>query len=242
MDVHPHTWLIGFVKPSPIVLMSIPCMTLLIIHSKTKSIHRTSIYLALLFAGLCAYLKYANKAPSMIKYIPCNNGSVTMLYNNKNLALIDPGVIGQRPSASSWVQYTLIPDIIKTTGKNCIDHLILLQLNKTLFEAVATLCTKITVKNIYLISWDGELLKHEKYSFAIFMRAIKDNNSTMHRIVHKVMTLDLTGNDCITIAPLQHRINNKHIRYQAINVTGNIGNQSFELFSQKYKQPKNKTA
>lgn len=67
----------------------------------------------------------------------------------KKLVLVDPGVIGQRISSCSWIEYTLIPHIIKTTGKTRINHIILLQPNKVTFDAIALLCTKIEVKNIY---------------------------------------------------------------------------------------------
>lgn len=229
--------IIGFAQPSQLFLLSIPLITITILHhKKTNSIYRSIICFILLFTAICVYLKH--REPELyIEYIPCNNTTVTLIRDAKYVMLIDTGGIGQRISATSWVQYHLIPHIIKTTGKTILDSVIFLQVNKTSCEALKKLCEHIHIKNIYIPTTD-ENLYHHNTTIRELLTKLKNKNISC-TIINNTCHIILP-HGTITLTPQKQIIQeNSGIQYPAITVTGTIASQNINLRSCKYKQSKN---
>ena len=206
---------------------------------KTKNIYRRITCFLLIFIFLCCYLKYHQHQQILVETVPCNAGAITMVHDTNHLVIIDPGVICQRISAQSWIQYTLIPHIIKTTGKTSIDHLILLQPNKTTFEAITKLCKQFTVKKLYLVYWKGNITFPERKSLRTLCACIKEKKITFIRINQRIIKVPLP-HGTITISPQKKEIKDKQIRYPAITVSGTIKEDTFEIYSYKSIKRNNK--
>ena len=231
-----NTGLFAFSKPPAWALVSIPVVTLYAVSRLQKPL-RTIIGLGLLFIATAVLLKAFNSPERTVHYIPCNNGHVTLVRDNNQLVLIDPGVIGSRPSASSWVSYTLIPEIIKQTGALTIDHLVVCKLNTIIFEALTTLCTKITVKNLYLPKWYGMLPHAAWFNF----KKLRDNYTTVHRINNFSKSIFLTpsAHTAIQIEPNEKKQTYKEITYPTIQVIGHVDNQPLTIYAAQHKNSHN---
>jgi len=231
-----HKWLFGFAKPSLCFLIFIPCMAMLILHfKKFKYTAQSVACFTLLLVGSCLYIKTVNTKTNSIQTMPCNRGQLTLLHDKKKLIVIDPGVIGQRISAASWIEYTFAPQLIQTSGKTTIDSLILLQPSAMLFQAIEMLVTKIKVKEIYLIYWQGSLEKREWSRFFGMKNALEAQGVKVHRITNKKITLALSDKSHVVIEPLPEMITYKEIKFPAVVVQGNIDDTPFHVQSHKCK-------
>ena len=107
--------------------------------------------------GALAILKcaqYGHLNPQ-VEQIPCHNGSLTIIAHNNSLTIVDPGFLGQRISAPTWVEYTLIPLLLKKYGHTTIAHLIILQPTIITFEALDALSNHAIIETLYIPSWQG---------------------------------------------------------------------------------------
>lgn len=242
MHLDSHPWLFGFVKPGWLFIFLVPICALLILHFKKfkHPYYQVGCFIILLVSA-CFYIKIAYSAHDKIDTLACGRGSVTMLHHQDKLVLIDPGVIGQRISATSWIEYTLLTHILKTSGKTTIDYLILLQPSATLFEAINTLVNKIKVKKIYLICWQGSMEKHEWRRFFEMKRAIEEKNVILERISHNKIILGLSPTATVAIKPLDKQIKQKEISYPAIEIKANLNDKKIAIFSYKYKKSQSHT-
>lgn len=232
-----QTWLYGFAKPPWWVIITIPICALLLLHFRYIKSTIVSIvcFLALLIAS-CLYIRSVHSNHSHIETIACNKGAVTMIHHANNVIIIDPGVIGQSIAAPTWVEYTLMPAIIKTTGKTCIDHLVLLQPNQMVFSAIALLAQKLEIRNVYLPYWDGTLTKREWRYFFECKESLQKNNGILHRIAQKPYSIHVTKTAGIHIEPIDQTITHKEITYPAIHVSGQVDDTLLSIHSYKYKK------
>jgi hypothetical protein len=236
--------LIGFVKPPILFTIIVPVLILFIlIYKKINSLNKSIIALTILFFASCAYLKMAYTPSSFVKNIACNRGHVTFIYDNGKTAIIDPGYIGQRLSAPSWVQYTLVQEIIKSSGAMTIDHLIVLQPGKITFDAIKQLSRAITIKNIDLIAFDAgvnneNMKKNMTKSFAELQKEAQERNIKINKIGQTESVINLTDKTKILVTPLPNIIKNNKLTYPAICLTCDtktIDNKVYKIYSAKHK-------
>lgn len=231
MNLAGNGWLLGFAKPSLIVLIAIPLIALLIIHAKKlqQPLLNASVLL-LFFVSVATYLHLTyTRFGSTVTHVPCNRGSVTIVLDAGTVTVIDPGVIGQSIAAPNWIEYTLIPALTCKTGKTTIDHLVVLQPGTMVFKALTTLAQKTTIKNIYLVCWHGSLQKREWAAFFECKRTLVQTGCAIHRIAQK--TVPITPQ--LSAQPTQELIQQHEITYPAIVVTGLIDGQRIDVPSYK---------
>ncbi len=85
----------------------------------------------------------------------------------------DCGALGARPSSQSWIEYTLVPSMVKTMGATHIDTLILCKSNSRTNEAVAALMQHIPTKH---------LIKIHEYS-ALPPLEISDDSTCLQKLI-----------------------------------------------------------
>jgi len=229
-------WLVGFTKPPIWLSITLPIAAFAILsHKRTKNIYHNIIMLGLLFLFACVYLKIIKTPKSYFTQIECSRGNVTIIHENGKTVVIDPGYIGQRISAQSWMQYTLVPEIAKICGSTTIDHIILLQPSKLLFEALPKLFQIISVKTIHLIYWQGNMQKSCWKSFFAMKEASIKNNITFKRIANKSQLLSISKSMNLSITPINKTLSYMQARFSAFRITGKIDNKEFQIYSSKYK-------
>ncbi len=223
--------LVSFAMPSIPALIIIFLCTLAILHcKKNKSPFIGIAGYGILLAISCLHLAWPATSKDALIQLDCNKGKVTLIKKNKNIVVIDPGVIGRRLSAPSWCEYTLLSALAKQLGTNTIDHLIILQPNRIIFEALTCLQEKIYIKNIYIPYWDGQMPSFWLRSFMNLKRACAKHNCNLIRLSKKPVTVLET----LTITPIDHQITLNEFNYPAYCVNGTINNENFSLFSSKY--------
>lgn len=232
LNVEQRAWLIGFAKPPLFILILIPCIALIAVHSKkiTTIAIRTSL-LALLLITTCAALKFFPYAQhkNSITTIPCNNGEIALINHTSKLVLIDPGFIASRPSYESLILYTLIPEIIQKTGCMQIDHLVVFKFNKRILDALTFLATKMSIKNLYLPVWKGRIPPFAYRSYADLRKTITANNG---KIVSLSYTKKILIDELCTLfiePTITKEIQYYDATYQPLCVKGTIDNQTFSL-------------
>lgn len=230
-------YLIAFAQPSLIIIIAIPACTLFILHwKKNNNPTRGIIGYATLMIVTLLYLKYKTKPIEPISSFECNNSQVTIIAINNQITLIDPGVIGRRLSAPSWCEYKLMPHLVKTYGTTSIDHLIIMQPNKIIFDALSDLIEKIAINHICIPLWEGRIPLHWWRSYAKFRR-----RCTQHRIklsylgLNKPYTLDLGPQATLIITPLLTGFKEEGFYYPYLHLEGSIKDLNLKLYSAKYK-------
>lgn len=224
-------WLIGFAKPSVWVLIAVPIATgLVFCCKKTRTPYRSIGLLLLLLILFGTYLKYSC-LPQPITTITCNRGHITLLCAHNQTILIDPGVLGSRVSAPSWVEFTLVPTMIKMTGQTTITNLIALQPSQLTFDAIRALCQTCIVKTVYMPLWQGEMTKGQKHAYAQYMEALKSNNTNIVRIGHDIAIP--VGLESLKITQQPDIIKSKDMSYHAWQISGVIQGNALNIFSHK---------
>ena len=171
--------------------------------------------------------------------LPCNKGAITLINTHKKLIVVDPGVIGRRLSAPSWCEYTLMPHLVKIYGTTTIDHLICLQPNKIIFEALTSLQEKMTIKNLYLVRWTGKIPLHWWISYKKLLTQCQNKHCTVtfiYQYPKKINDTDLA----ISIIPLSQIITMPEFSYPCLQVHALADNQPLDIYSAKYKHGQKK--
>lgn len=150
------SWLIGFAQPSTIILFLIVIITILILCTQRSQKKRT-VFLSIFLISSCIFVTY-NAPKESISHIEYANGTIPIIFVNKKVCIIDPGILSKKPINNSWIQYTLIPFIITKTGATEIHSFIGLHLNHRTLEAIESIHTIMPIKNVYIPSFKGKLL------------------------------------------------------------------------------------
>ncbi len=226
--------------PPLLVAIIIPLGALAILHAKIIK-HRIVAILCygLFLTIIFAYGTWCNKQPDAITTLDCNNGAVTILHTDKQTCIIDPGVIGRRLSGPSWCEYTLLPHLAKQYGCSIIDHFIIAQPNRIIFDALTSLLEKITIKNIYLVWWEGTLPRYWWFSYRKLLEQCNRTGCKLIRIYANERTISLGKSATIQLTPLETVISKDTFTFPAICVTASLGNESVTVYSARYKKPEN---
>jgi len=148
MDILFFNPLVGFVQMPFYILVLLPVVTFVCLRcSWFQGLYRNSLLmLSLLFIFYLGNILFVSKMIDIV--IPCNRGEVTVNVDNGKVTLFDPGVIGQRKSAYSWMMYTLLSEIVGKTGYTTIDDFRCDRLNKTMLQALILFVQQGPVKNL----------------------------------------------------------------------------------------------
>jgi hypothetical protein len=247
LEIVTHWWLklMGYANIQCLIPLTLPwwpllivigAATLAILHFKKcnttyKSIGAYSLLLIIIMIGL----KQWHKASYTIEKIPCNKGHITIIYHTNNtLTLIDPGYIGQRLNSLSWCQYTLMPYLAKKYGCTNIEHCIILQPNKIIFDTLNDLQEKIVIKNIYLPFWQGKLPLPWWISYKKLQQQCMLKQCNLIKIGKKEHQATIADIPC-AIAPLPTTIQMQDCCYPCLKLTACVADNPIEIANARYK-------
>lgn len=224
--------LLPLAMPSISVLILIFIMTLIILHCKKNNTPTKGIVAYAILMGLsCAYLALPARSTHERATISCNKKDVHIFHHQNQLILIDPGAIGMRLSAASWCEYTLMPFLAKQWATNRIDHCIILQPNRIIFEALASLQEKMIIKNIYIPYWQGDMPRFWLKSFMQLKKSCQTHGCTLIRLGKKPLLVL----DTISIEPLDQTIIAHEFSYPAFQVSATLKSEKITLTPHKFK-------
>lgn len=231
-----QSWLISFCKPSPwFFVLLIGATVAIVVHKRLSSPGKSSLCFAVLLALAYGYLVFLNTPRYAIEQIPCYGKTLTAIKAPHQFALIDPGVLGRRISAPSWVEYSLLPHIRSTYGTNCLDHLVLLAPGIVLFDAVTQLISLIPVRHIYLPFWSGENPRGLGRAYMKMKEMAAKHKVILHRFGNKPFTISLGKKSLVIVEPLDAQCAYRTTKYPACCVSGELPDEQVVLYSSKYK-------
>lgn len=216
--------LVGFARPPLFVLIMIAVAAAGILHwKKINTPLKGIVCYSALFAIIIIYLKLCTVPATIVESIDCNNKKVPLVVCDNRVAVIDNHVIGARPSAASWLEYTLTSAMIKTGGYTSIDHFVLPYPSKIMFEALTLYLEKITIKNIYIAIWDGRIPKHHWRSYKRLTSLAQKKNCKITRISsYKSTKITLTPDSYITVTPTKKLVKKVDFSYPKFKISAVI--------------------
>src|SRR5690606_26706453 len=96
------------------------------------------------------FLNLIYKSSKIIKNIPISSKTCQIIHENNKTNLIFKDPIKSRGNYKSWVNYKLIPELVKSTGSLKIDNLVVVYPTPYLLNISKILVKKNMVKNIVL--------------------------------------------------------------------------------------------
>lgn len=232
MDYAPHKSSIGFCKPHWLMLILLPLATLVVVHHPfTRSRTRSIICFHLLFLICMASTLWQ---PETMLLVPCNNGNITVLHHNKQTIVIDPGLIGQRPSGKQWAQYELIPTITKKTGISHLNTVICLQPTATALEALELMCHTTSIETIMIPFWEGTASKGMNRAWYNLKRTAESYGTKITRLGSYEKAIP--GCQELVIKPAAKKITSSDYSYPAFLISGSIGDQTLTISSARLVQ------
>ncbi len=156
--------------------------------------------LSILFLCTLTVLKAVQPA-QLTTTLPCFKKEMELIRSDNQTMLIDRGALCERANPASWVQYHLVPDLIRATGSLRIDHLIIPRPTIRALEAAAALMQHADVQHLYYPTIEGEMSGSHRFAFAKFYAIGKGKGVALIR-VSRERTLRV-GNMGVHIVPEQ---------------------------------------
>lgn len=223
--------LIAFRSPGLGYLLCIPFLAFTIMNLKffqPRKRNMAALFFLLCLPSLCATFF---QKPAAITPISCSTSQVTLINHQGMTTVIDPGAVGRTPSAPSWVTHTLVNEVAKKTGRLVIDRFIALKPGTRLFDALCTLLSKITVKEIIIPVWQGMIPKNSWYAFKRLSHIAQEKNCIITRIKDEPLALMTGANHHLAIEPGSRTLKYAQASYKALNIRGFIDNETVEIYA-----------
>jgi hypothetical protein len=227
LDCAPHKSSIGFCEPHWIILILLPLATLAIVHHPlTRSRNRSiGCFILLFLICMCSNL---TKFEEMLS-IPCNNGTITVLHHKKQTIVIDPGLIGQRPSGKQWSQYELIPAITKQTGMSHLNTVICLQPTATILQALELMCHTTSIELLMIPYWDGNVSKGMNRAWHSLKKTAQTYGTKISRIGYREQLIP--GCPTLCIKPAKKKITSGEYSYPGLLISGTFHGKNLAISS-----------
>jgi len=138
------TWLIGLSHS-----MLLPSITIALGIIVFYTLYNPNKKQAFIFLGSCFVILFLCKQSITKKsFYQIGNLPLYTLHINNKTYLLDNGALCSKQNFYSWIDYTILPELIKTAGITTIDTLILYKPSKRLAKITRQFAEQTNVKNI----------------------------------------------------------------------------------------------
>ncbi len=145
------SWLIGF--SHSMIWLALPMATcIVIVYTFFYPNKKTSL---LILISCSIFLFTTRWALQKNCFYKINNLAMYALQLNNKTFLIDNGALCSKQNFHSWIDYTILPELIKTDGITTIDTLILYKPNKKLVKIAQQFAQQTMVKTILVTTKQG---------------------------------------------------------------------------------------
>lgn len=197
MSLAPQNSFIGFSLPTFWALVFISLATLFVtMLAPFSRMPRRISALSILFMCSIAVLKAAQPA-SLNTQLHCTKKEMILLHAGGQTMLVDHGALCERANPASWVQYHLVPDLIKTTGSMQINQLILPKPTIRACEAAAALLQHAQIQHLFYPKMHGSLSGSHRGAFFKLYAIAKEKGVQLHCVENKKQLL--LGNKKVSI-------------------------------------------
>lgn len=217
----PSAMLYGFYTPSWWLLGSIAITAIAIVmHPRLRSPKMRLASLSFLLFVSMSFLQ-AYRPKTVHDQVACNAGQLTILHANNKTIVIDPGFIGSRISAPSYMQHTFLPELLRRTGRLTIDYFIMLKPSILTFSALQAIVDSAPIGTIYMPSMQGALEGSLRRAFFKFYAVIKQADIQLVRLYKQDHSFNLSKSDKLSFQALGSK-KYQTISYQRYTLSGSI--------------------
>ena len=186
------SWFIGFNLIHPLFLLMLIVAVLTIIHARIITTAWRGIgcliILVVLFYGICAL----SGTPEIVhSELACSKGIVSVIKDNSEVIVYEQNGFGRTATLESWLEYTLMPEVIKKTGKTSIDHFAVSSVNVRTLRAIKKFTSTVPVRTLYIPGWQ-KIIPSRLYAAYQELKWVCKKNNTKLVYVHN---RDRTIND-----------------------------------------------
>jgi beta-lactamase superfamily II metal-dependent hydrolase len=205
-----RSWIGIFAHPPAYYVMVIPVITLTILRLLSFSQKVRIVLFSSLF-GIAGYLipQLQGNSTTTLRFF---DKELTLLKKGSQGILIDPGIVGRRPSSGKQVTMTLLPQLIKE-GVTRLKAVIITKPSQQVFRAAATLVASFTIEKIYLPSFTGSLSNRGWSAWEELVRNAHQNHTKIIPVSQN-FTEDL-GTRTITVSQGK-RVKSNNLVYQPL--------------------------
>lgn len=179
---HQQNLLVGFRQPPFFIYIILVCATVYTVKKRSITIGTKNIILFFCLGITLIVCKTIFAPKNGTVLVPCNRSNLEIINEQGSITVIDPGVIGSSPSASSWISYDFVSDLTRTVGATCIDHFVLCRINQRTFQALYALASRVHIKNLYLPEWHDSISKKAYRQWRLLADELALQGGKMHRI------------------------------------------------------------
>ncbi len=190
-----RSWLVALPQPPLWAYGLFPLSLGLILHYRPfSSSFISSVCLVGLMGGTALLLRSTRPAQELVETIPCFEKELTLMYSSQGAVLINPGCLGRRLSAPTFVMHTLIPTLRKR-GITKLDMVVCAQPSALNFLASSTLVEAFPVKSLFIPQWTGTLSNSGWSAWEKLIRTAHHYNTALIT-VHPEQIIPLGTGEC----------------------------------------------
>lgn len=169
------SWMIGL-KDKYMLFSLIPfVLAFIIVKSQLKREYKV-LFLGLTLISSTTFLHAFPNNNLVTKEVTKGRSSAVINIKDQKTIVAENGTFSKK-SSKSFIKYKLLPEIIKLTGKNTIDKLIIKHLTKTGLESLKYANGIIIIKEIEVLKGDVHLIQLLKESLYETCTIICNNNN-----------------------------------------------------------------
>lgn len=175
-------WLIGSPQPSLGMCLAIIGITFGVMqHRLIQRPGRRIVALGIILGMTLAYFHYHAPAHLVFTTIECGNQSMSLVGTKRGVHLIDFAKVSRISSLDNWIEYTLASHLSQHYGTQKIETVIVTRVNKRILQGLNTLCVVMPVKNVYMVTWQGEAPPRLLRLYGALRRTLESKGGTLHR-------------------------------------------------------------
>lgn len=177
-------WLIAFIKPGIMWLFLMHFITLYLLLYKKIPIPIKIGCCSTLFGIITILLHFSYPGYQKIT-LPSLGTSMTFLATTRGTILIDHGALSHSKTTPSFVEYTLIPELIKTTGTLKINVLFIPSPSAKTIAALSKLIEKMDIKLLVFPFIKRPFSRHTKHAFYTLRKTVLEHHIILIRAPNK---------------------------------------------------------
>lgn len=143
------SWLFGFYQPLIGIISCIIIGGILLTHHHKwgQPLYNACLLLTLSVLLICiGFFRPLNTSFT----VPCGRKKIFVDVQNGRVAVNENGALACKRNPEDWILYTLVPEIIKKTGRTTIDTMTVHSAHQNTFDALIALNQRVQVKSITL--------------------------------------------------------------------------------------------
>ncbi len=219
LQLAPNNSFVGFSSTAVYLLSVLSLATLILLMLPQFRAARPRLCALTIFFLCSLTILKATQPAQLHSTISCFKKDMELIRHDNQTLLIDQGALCERANPASWVQYHLVPDLIRATGSMHVDHLLITRPTIRALEAAAALMQHANVQKLYYPTIEGEMVGSHRGAFRRFYAIGKEKGVEFRQIKGEITLI--MGNQKVGIVP-EKKMKYREITFRKITTVKNI--------------------